>query len=64
MKSKTVIDFFGGTVATGKALGITSQAVSQWGEEVPGSRVKTVEMAMHLARLAKVEACKKKAKQA
>lgn len=48
MKSKDVIEFFGGPAETGRALGITGQAVSQWGEEVPGPRKKTVELAMRL----------------
>lgn len=63
MKSKQVIDFFGGPAATGKALGITSQAVSQWGEDVPGPRVKTVEMAMQIELIARAKAAKKNAKQ-
>lgn len=45
MKSKDVIDFFGGPTATGAALGITGQAVSQWGETVPASRQAHVELA-------------------
>lgn len=41
-----VVEFFGGPKRTGEAVGITSQAVSHWGEYVPTSRVKAVEMAM------------------
>lgn len=59
MKSKDVIDFFGGPTATGKALGITSQAVSKWGEDVPSSRVKTVEMAMQIEKISRAKEAKK-----
>lgn len=62
MKSKEVIDFFGGPAATGKALGITGQAVSQWGDEVPGPRIRTVELAMKLEEESRAKAAKKEAK--
>lgn len=62
MKSKTVIEFFGGPSATGKALGITSQAVSQWGDEVPGPRIKTVQMAMQIEKSIRAKAARKSAK--
>lgn len=35
MKKQIVISHFGGVVATAKALGVTSQAVSQWGDLIP-----------------------------
>lgn len=62
MKSKTVIEFFGGPSATGKALGITSQAVSQWGDEVPGPRIKTVQMAMQIERAIRAKTARRTAK--
>lgn len=62
MKSKEVIDFFGGPTKTGEALGITGQAVSQWGDDVPGPRVKSVEMAMHLEELKRDKEAKKAAR--
>lgn len=35
MKSKAVFKHFGGKMATARALGITHQAVYQWGDDVP-----------------------------
>ena len=43
MKKKTVIEHFGGVLATAKALGITSQSVSQWSEEIPELRAFQIE---------------------
>lgn len=43
MKKKTVIEHFGGVLATAKALGITSQSVSQWPEEIPELRAFQIE---------------------
>lgn len=37
MKKKTVIEYYGTGTAVAKALGITRQAVSDWGEDVPES---------------------------
>lgn len=62
MKSKDVIEFFGGPTRTGEALGITGQAVSQWGEFVPGPRIKSVEMAMKLEELNRKNEAKKEAR--
>lgn len=62
MNSKQVIEFFGGPAETGRALGITGQAVSQWGDEVPGPRRKTVEMAIQIETLRREKAAKKAAK--
>lgn len=64
MNSKDVIDFFGSTKATAEALGITSQAVSQWGDEVPGSRVKNAQLAMDAERVNRKIDEKRKAKSA
>jgi hypothetical protein len=60
MKTQDVIEFFGGTGKAGAALGISSQAVSQWGPDVPASRLKTVEMAMKLEEMARAKEAKKK----
>lgn len=46
MKSKEVIEFFGGYKATAQALGLTFQAVYQWPEDVPNARCAHVELAM------------------
>jgi DNA-binding transcriptional regulator YdaS (Cro superfamily) len=42
MKKQDVLSHFGGVKATANALGITSQAVSQWGEIVPKDSQKTI----------------------
>lgn len=64
MKSKDVIEFFGGPAKTGAALGITGQAVSQWGEDVPSTRMKTVEMAMEIEKTIRAKAAKAAARAA
>jgi DNA-binding transcriptional regulator YdaS (Cro superfamily) len=38
MKTADAIKFFGTRTALAKALGITKQAVTQWGETVPEGR--------------------------
>ncbi|MDX1538851.1 Cro/CI family transcriptional regulator [Arsukibacterium sp.] len=43
MKKADVIAHFGGVTETAKALGIKSQAVSQWPEDVPELRVYQIE---------------------
>lgn len=43
MKKKDVIKHFGGVVETAKALGIKSQSVSQWPDEVPELRALQLE---------------------
>lgn len=48
MKTKDVLAYFGSQKAIAEAIGISPPAVSQWGEEVPQSRRKSVEMAMQL----------------
>lgn len=48
MKTKDVLAFFGSQKAIAEAIGISPPAVSQWGDEVPQSRRKSVEMAMRL----------------
>lgn len=50
MLKAEVVEFFGGPTATAKAIGLTTGAVSQWGEEVPSTRVKVVELAMAAER--------------
>lgn len=46
MLKQEVVEFFGSCAAVGSAIGITGQAVSQWGDEVPATRVRSVEMAV------------------
>ena len=48
MKKAYVVGFFGGPSATGLALGISSQAISKWGEDVPASRIAHVELVMRI----------------
>lgn len=43
MKKNDVIKHFGGVVETAKALGIKSQSVSGWPEDVPGLRAFQIE---------------------
>jgi|26BtaG_2_1085354.scaffolds.fasta_scaffold67583_2 DNA-binding transcriptional regulator YdaS (Cro superfamily) len=43
MQKADVIDYFGGVSSAAKALGITSNAVSQWGESVPPLRQYQIE---------------------
>ena len=62
MKTKEVIEFFGGTNATARALGITQPAVSQWGEDVPASRQAHIELAMKAERERRAKEAKKQAK--
>lgn len=45
MKTKEVLDYFGGVRATAGALGISSAAVYQWGDDVPKGRQAHVELA-------------------
>lgn len=47
MKKADVIAHFGGVTETAKALGIKSQAVSQWPEDVPELRVYQIEKVTH-----------------
>lgn len=42
MKKQDVISYFGSVKATAAALGITSQAVSQWPDRVPKESQKTI----------------------
>lgn len=45
MKTKSVIEFFGGVRETAEALSITTQAVYGWGEDVPRTRQGHIELA-------------------
>lgn len=45
MKTKDVINHFGGVRETAKALGLTTQAIYAWGETVPPSRHSHVTLA-------------------
>ena len=45
MKTAEVIEFFGGTRQTAEALGVSTQAIYNWGEEVPKPRQGHVELA-------------------
>ena len=38
MKKQEVLDYFGGVIATAKALGISQPSVSNWGEDLPELR--------------------------
>jgi len=46
MKTQDVIDYFGSGAAVARAVGISQPAVSKWGEDVPGSRITNVRLAM------------------
>lgn len=59
MKSKDVIDFFGGPTKTGKALGITHSAVCNWPEDVPASRLAHVELVLKLERVRRAKQAKR-----
>ena len=45
MKSQDVFDYFGSIRAAADALGMTTQALYAWGEEVPGTRQSHVQAA-------------------
>lgn len=45
MKTETVVQFFGGARQAAEALGVSTQAIYAWGEEVPRSRQAHVELA-------------------
>ncbi len=45
MKTAEVIEFFGGARQTAEALGVSTQAIYSWGDEVPKSRQGHVELA-------------------
>jgi hypothetical protein len=38
MKTQDVIDHFGGVRQAAEALGVTTQAIYRWGDEVPAMR--------------------------
>lgn len=43
MLKKTAIAHFGGVSKTARALGITPEAVTRWGEEIPQGRAYQIE---------------------
>lgn len=43
MKTKTAIDHYGTKARLAEALGITTQAITQWGEDVPARRALELE---------------------
>jgi hypothetical protein len=45
MKTSAVIEFFGGARQAAEALGVSTQAIYAWGEDVPKSRQAHVELA-------------------
>lgn len=45
MKTKTVIEHFGGARQAAEALSLSTQAIYAWGEDVPVSRQAHVELA-------------------
>lgn len=46
MRTDEAVEFFGDKITLAKAIGITPQSVSGWGDLVPTSRVKSVRLAM------------------
>lgn len=46
MLKQQVVEFFGSRNAAAAAIGITGEAISMWGDNVPRSRVRSVELAM------------------
>jgi hypothetical protein len=62
MKKADVVGFFGGPYATGKALGISGQAVSKWEDEVPSSRLAHVELAMRVEQERREDEARKEAR--
>ncbi|MCY1497126.1 DNA-binding transcriptional regulator Cro [compost metagenome] len=46
MRTEEAVNFFGDKITLARAIGITPQSVSGWGDDVPSSRVKSVRMAM------------------
>lgn len=43
MKTRDAIDYFESQAALAKALGITTSAITQWGEDVPARRALELE---------------------
>lgn len=46
MRTQEAVDFFGDKITLARAIGISPQAISNWGETVPMSRRKSIRMAM------------------
>ncbi len=53
MKKKDVLKYFGNSVQTAKALGITKQAVHYWPDEIPLGRACEIELLTNGALKAK-----------
>lgn len=64
MRKQEVVEFFGSVQAAAHAIGISSPAVSQWGDEVPRPRVRTVELAMAAEQMRRDAEAKKAARRA
>lgn len=45
MKTQDVINFFGGAREAAEALGLSTQAIYQWGTDVPRTRQAHIELA-------------------
>jgi DNA-binding transcriptional regulator YdaS (Cro superfamily) len=63
MRTDETIEFFGDQTELAKAIGITPQAICQWGAEVPKSRRTSVRLAMK-ARADQLEQDAKKLRKA
>jgi hypothetical protein len=50
MKKAEVIEFFNGRINAATALGITPQAISLWGDEVPARSLARIETVMEQER--------------
>lgn len=67
MRTEEAVDFFGDRITLARCIGVSASAVTQWGEFVPVSRVKSIRMAMreradHLEQQARL--LRQKAKEA
>jgi len=59
MRTEEAVEFFGDRITLARSIGVSASAVTQWGEFVPSSRVKSIRMAMreradHLEQQAKL----------
>lgn len=46
MRTDDAVDIFGTKNALAEAIGISPSAVYQWGDDVPSSRIKSVQLAI------------------